>query len=207
MTKKSLTPSQARPAEAKIDKLCDRVRAAARKSGIPDDRFQLGLEVPGTGLEDDILKVLTSYIRKASSLVVPSRAQDTGLVPEGWAVWSDEVENDVCLAQLDFCYSPCAWNEEYIYHDAMLERVKAAKTLGSLGLAKIILDEQKAGRQIIPVKLQGKKTILFPKTIIVHAGGDHCLASMPWYEGKWYLEFIWLDNSFNSSMVVPREHQ
>jgi hypothetical protein len=54
------------PSEPKIGKVCQRVAAALRKSGIEDDRLQPALEVPGTELEDTILAAVIKFVNKVS---------------------------------------------------------------------------------------------------------------------------------------------
>lgn len=143
-------------------------------------------------------------------------AQDTGLVPNGWTVESDDVESAIDLAKLDFTYSPCGEDEDYIFGDEMLKRAKAAKALGSLGFAKLVLDAQAEGRDIIPTYLPGMNHIILPRTVLRDLQGYLCVpdlyigrrdlsASYIWTRGvRWYQNFRRLEIPIFASCVVTR---
>src|SRR6266481_9816377 len=103
---KTLTPSIPAPTEEQIEKLCEKVRAAARKSRLTSEHFQRGLGYPGTELEDGILALIVRFSKKASGISTPSNAETTGLIPQKWGVMvrdgvkQDFPEGDVDLARL-----------------------------------------------------------------------------------------------------------
>mgnify|MGYP001620138798 CR=1 FL=1 len=119
------------------DKLRERLGIALEKSGVAKDQVQLALAHPGTGLEDEMVDTIIRFSKKASGIATPLRAVETGLIPSGWSVESDDLEGEVDLGKLDFSYAPCKSSESYINGGKMIERAKAQSVLGSLGLAKI----------------------------------------------------------------------
>ncbi len=199
MKKTSLTASNNQG-----DKLRERVGIALEKSGVTMDKVQIALGYPGTGLEDDIVSSIIKYSNKASGIVTPISALETGLVPSGWVVVSDDLEGDIDIANLDFGYSPCEASESYISGDNMLKRATATKAIGSLGFAKYVLDEQAAGRQVIPEELQGQKYIICFRTILEGSSGRRHVAYLRWVGEQWVVGFRWIDSGFDSSDVVPR---
>lgn len=66
------TPSEKGPNSGQIEKLCDKVRSAARKSKIDSKRFQDALAHPGTELEDRFLRVLIQFANEVRGSVVLS---------------------------------------------------------------------------------------------------------------------------------------
>src|SRR3989338_1832862 len=69
------------------DKLRERIGIALEKSGVPKNLIQVALGHPGTGLEDEFVASIVKYAKKASGIVTPVRAEDSGLIPNGWSVY------------------------------------------------------------------------------------------------------------------------
>lgn len=206
--KNSLTPSVPAPTEEQIEKLCAKVRAAARKSRLTSQHFQNGLGYPGTGLEDEILATVVRFAKRVSGIFTPLPAQETGLVPEGWDVVSDNLETEIDVTMLDFTSRPLQEDEEWIGIVTMIERIGNA--YGSLGFAKLMLDAQEEGRDIIPVKRRGLVYIL-PRTILRDRMGARGVGFLGW-DLLWALDFTslhssWRDYNFhrNARFVRPRK--
>lgn len=193
--KTSLTPSA--PSENQVGKVCDRLMVAARKSGIPLTQFQIALGFPGTGLEDDLAAVFVKYAKKASGIVTPVRAQDTGLVPSGWKVKNDKLEGDVDLAKLDYSTCPVYDGEDYITGGTMMKRAVEAGALGSLGFAAGLLKAQDEGKEIFPVESRGKHYFIMPLTELQDGGGGGFVAYFHWRGDRWVVYFRWLVSSFD----------
>src|SRR5579864_3314284 len=90
------------PSDPQVGKLHERLLAAARKSGVSPAQFQAALSYPGTELEDEIAASITKFSKRASGIYTPVRAEETGLIPEGYTVESDDLEGDINVANLDF---------------------------------------------------------------------------------------------------------
>lgn len=138
--------------------------------------------------------------------IKPLAAMETGLVPKGWTVESDDLEGDIDPTKLDFGYSPCGEDESSISGDTMLKRTKAtANTIGSLGFGADVLKAQKEGKDIIPPELKGKKYIILPKTILRDDDGSRRVGCLLGGGGQWVLPFLWIDvGGFGSDGVVAR---
>jgi len=186
----------------KIDKLHDRLMIAAQKSGIPDAVFQKALEYPGTELEDKIAAFMIEFSKKASGIVTPIAAKDTGLIPQGWKVkkGGDRLEGDVDLAKLDYSSCPVRDDEEYVSGETMMKRAKEVNAIGSLGLAADLLKAQDEGKEIFPVESRGVHYFIMPLTELQDDDGDDGsgnVAYFNWNGKRWKLNFNWLDNNFN----------
>ncbi len=197
----TLTASE--PYDRQVEKLTERLLAAGRKSGIPPSQFQVGLEYPGTQLEDKIAKIIVEFSKRASGIFTLMAAKDTGLVRDGWTIESDDPCN-VDVAKLDYSYCPVKAGEGSINGTVLLER---ACGIGCLGFGKLVLDEQKAGRNVIPVELQGKIYIPLTRTILRNRYDDRYVPCLHWNGSEWCVIFFWLDDRFNSDarLVRPSE--
>jgi hypothetical protein len=182
--KNSLTPS-----DNQVGKLYDRLLSAARKS-----------------LEDKLLETIVLFSKKASGIFTPIKAQDTGLVPAGWKVISDDLEPEINLAKLDLNYCPVHDDESVINGDTLLKRAKEVNVLGSLGFAKLVLDAQKQGKDIIPPELRGKY-IVCSRTILQGDNGSQRVACLYWNGEQWVLNFYWLRSCFYRNARLPRSRE
>lgn len=204
----NMTPSNVgEPTTNQAEKLSDRIQIAGRKKNIDTALFQVALGYPGTGLEDEIGEVLMKYANKARGILKPVRAQDTGLVPEGWTVDFDELEGDVDLTKLDFSYCPVNDNDKdgLISGDTMLKRAKQIQAIGSLGFAKLVLDAQKEGKDVIPPELRGKVYIICSRTGLRDSYRGQHVPFLHWGGERWVLHFSWLDFSrFFRHVRLPR---
>ena len=182
----------------KIDKLHDRLMIAAQKSGIPDAVFQKALEYPGTELEDKIAAFMIEFSKKASGIVTPIAAKDTGLIPQGWKVkkGGDRLEGDVDLAKLDYSSCPVRDDEEYVSGETMMKRAKEVNAIGSVGLAADLLKAQDEGKKVFPVESRGVHYFIMPLTVLQDGGGDVSVAAFYWSGERWGLDFYWLGSDF-----------
>lgn len=182
---KTLTPSTPAPTEEQIQKLCDKIRAAVRRSRLTSQHFQNGLAYPGTSLEDEILTSVVRFSKKASGIFNPVAAIETGLVPRALTVKSDDLEGDIDLTRLDFFSCPVREKEPWNKGITMMERAKTAQAIGSLGFAKLVLDAQAEGKDIIPAELRGNLIIL-PRTILDSDNQDRdTIGYMTVHGGRW----------------------
>src|SRR3989344_7563280 len=181
----------------KIDKLHDRLMIAAQKSGIPDAVFQKALEYPGTELEDKIAAFMIEFSKKASGIVTPIAAKDTGLVPNRWKIKSDKPEGDVDLAKLDYSMCPVHGDEESVSGDTMMKRAKEVDAIGSLGLAADLLKAQDEGKEIFPVESRGVHYFLLPLTELQDDDGNGRVACFGWGGRRWGLYFSWLHSRYH----------
>ncbi|MDP2709035.1 MAG: hypothetical protein Q8O93_03250 [bacterium] len=197
---KTLTPSV-----RQAGKLHDRILSAARKSGIDSGQFQDALAYPGTELEDGMIVLLVRFAKKARGIITPVRAEDTGIIPNGWTVKSDNLEGDINLANLDYSSCPVRASESYVSGDTMLER--AGNAYGSLGFAATLLKAQEEGKEIFPIESRGKHYFIMPRTILLYDDRNRKVADFDWSDEQWVLSFRWLDYNFNDSarFVRPRE--
>lgn len=191
-TKTPLTPSE--PSVNQVEKVCDRLMVAARKSGIPLAQFQVALGFPGTGLEDDLAAVFVKYAKKASGIVTPVRAEDTGLIPQSWKVkkGGDRPEGDVDLAKLDYSTCPVRKDEEYVSGETMMKRARELGAIGSLGFAAELLKAQDEGKEIFPVESRGVHYFIMPLTELQDVDGNGGVAYFRWPGERWGLDFRWL---------------
>ncbi len=189
-TKTPLTAS-----DNQVDKVHERLEIAARKLSIPKDSFQKALEYPGTGLEDDLAAVFMKYSKKASGIVTPISAKDTGLVPRGrgWKVKKDKLEGDVNLAKLDYSTCPVHDDEEYISGDTMMKRAQELGAIGSLGFAADLLKAQNEGKEIFPVESRGAHYFIMPLTELQDGDDNRTAACFSWGGERWVLIFTWID--------------
>ena len=203
---KTLTPSVVKvPSDKQVGKLHDRILSAARKSGIDCGKFQDALAYPGTELEDEMIALLVRFSKKVRSIVTPVRAEDTGFVPGGWTVKSDNLEGDISLANLDYSSCPVREGDSYVGGDTMLER--AGNAYGRLGFAAALLKAQEEGKEIFPVESRGKHYFIMPRTILLDGGRYREVAYFDWDGERWVLNFDWLGSYFGGSgrFVRPRE--
>jgi hypothetical protein len=205
-----MTPTNAlTPSDPQVGKLHERLLAAARKSGVTPAQFQLALGFPGTDLEDEIAASIVKFSKRASGIVTPVRAQDTGLIPEGWTLETEELEGDVELGKVDYSYCPVHEGEQYVNGPTMLQRSVEQKAVGSLGYAAELLKAQKAGKEIFPVESRGKHYFVMPRTVLLGRGRVRHVAYFVWgvKASEWVLDFDCVDFSFSSSdrLLRPRE--
>lgn len=186
-TKTPLTPSK--PTKNQVGKVRERLMAAARKSGIPLAQFQVALDFPGTGLEDELAALFVKYAKKAWGIVTPVAAKDTGLVPEGWEVKKDCLEGDVDLAKLDYSFCPHHENEVYISSMTMLKEAAEVGAIGSLGFAAALLEAQNEGKEIFPVESRDKHHFIMPLTELHPVGGATRIPAFSWRGWGWVLVF------------------
>ena len=187
------------PSDPQVGKLHERLLAAARKSGVTPAQFQLALAFPGTDLEDDIAASIVKFSKRASGIVTPIRAQDTGLIPEGWTLEAEELEGDVELGKVDYSCCPVHEGEQYVNGTTMLQRAVEQKAVGSLGYAAELLKAQKQGKEIFPVESRGKHYFIMPRTRLLDRHGFRHVAYFRWYDGAsgWVLRFYWADTGFH----------
>jgi hypothetical protein len=191
------------------DKLRQRIGIALEKSGVAKDKIQRALEFPGTALEDEIVATIIKFSKQVSGIITPVSAIETGFVPNGWSLISDELEGDVDTTKLDFNFAPCNKIGSSISGDVMLERcIATPNIIGSLGFAAEVLNAQEVGRDIIPSKLKDRKCVIFPKTILRDIYGDRRVACLDvGTSGQWKLLYESIGNEFRfnySKYVVPR---
>ncbi|MDP3993653.1 MAG: hypothetical protein U1C57_02995 [Candidatus Doudnabacteria bacterium] len=130
-------------------------------------------------------------VGKALGIIIPIRAQDTGLVPEGWGVRKDRLEGRVELAKLNYlsgCFVKAP--EIYVSGEIMTKRALELGAIGSLGLAAGLLEAQKKGKIIFPVESGVKKhNFVMPCTELDDEGGDASVAYFYWNRcgGGWKL--------------------
>ena len=202
----TLTPSADTPSDPQVGKLHERLIAAARKSGVTIQQFQVALAYPGTELEDGITILIVQFAKKASGIVTPVRAQDSGLIPNGWSVESDDLEGDISLANLDYSSCPVQGGDDgYVGGDTMLAR--AGNAYGSLGFSAALLKAQSVGKEIFPVESRGKHYFIMPRTILLDAYQDRGVAYFGWDGRRWALDFRYLGSGFSGDarFVRPRE--
>lgn len=174
-------------------------------------QFLDAVALPGIALEDEIRDLIIWRANKANNIITPVRAQDTGLIPNGWTIESDDPEGDVSLGSLDFSYCPLQPDKLHI-RDYMISKEPGNiifkwpdNVCGSLGLAAEFRKAQKEGKEIFPVESRGKNCFIMPLTILLDADKNQILAKpnrrvafFTWVGGEWVLYFFWLDCGFNS---------
>lgn len=199
------TPSVSKPSDPQVGKLHERLLSVARKSGVTPQQFQIALAYPGMELEDGLLEVIVRFAKKASGIITPVRAQDTGLIPQDWSVESDNLEGDIDFANLDYSSGPVQGDEPYVSGNTMLAR--ASNAYGSLGFAAALLKAQAEGKEIFPVESRGKHYFLMPRAILLDDSRDRRVPYFHWGGERWVLSFDCLDGSFNGidRFVRPRE--
>lgn len=158
-------------------------------------------------------------------IVTPVPASQTGLTPtgssaEGYTLHEDSPEGqiDIGMSVLDFSLGP-VWEEqeEWVDLDTMLRRAAQVRAYGSLGFAKLILEAQKEGRNIIPRELRKPGVvILLPRTTFQNKVGKRGVACLDAgggpsvREGMWGVYFSWWGRYTNpfqrgALFVRPRE--
>ena len=137
--------------------------------------------------------------------MTPICAQDTGLVPSGYIVESEDLEGDINLVNLDFgTFAGVDGDGDSVTVDSMVARSKEVQAIGSLGFARLVLDAQKEGKDIIPAELRGKVYIILPRTILVHRDGFRCAAFLIWHSERWVVLVSWLGTRFNRNVRFVR---
>ena len=205
MSTNTLTPSVNGPSGPQVGKLCDRIISAARKVGIDTALFHVALAHPGTELEDGMVTILVRFAKKVRGIITPVRAQDTGLLPNGWEVMSDNLEGDINLANLDYSSCLVQAGEPYVSGDTILAR--AGNAYGSLGFAVALLKAQEEGKEIFPVESRCKHYFLMPRTIMFDGVRRRRVPCFRWYGEQWVLGFGLLSSCFDGGyrFVRPRE--
>lgn len=201
-----MTPSVNTPTDPQVGKLHERLLSAARKSGLTTQQFQVALAYPGTELEDGLLVTIVQFAKKASGIITPVRAEETGLIPNGWSVESDSLEGDISLANLDYSSCPVQEGDNgYVNGDTMLAR--AGNAYGSLGFVAVLLKAQAEGKEIFPVASRGKNYFIMPRTILLDVSRGRRVACFGWDGSRWALGFGYLDDGFRGRIrfVRPRE--
>jgi hypothetical protein len=201
-----LTVPQNYPRNKQGRKLYYRVLTAAKKSGRSVAELQPALEQPGTGMDDELAAVLVKYSKRALGIYTPVRAHYTGLVPDGYAVESDDLEGDVNVANLDF--NTCLVREgdgDWMRGDPMRVRAKEVQAIGSLGFGKIVLDAQKEGKNIIPIELRDKAYIILPRTVLRDRDCVRYAACLDWISSQWVPSIDRLDQDFSRGGRFVRE--
>ncbi len=212
-----LTVSTNNPREGKQGrKLYYRLKTSIKKSGLLIVALQPALEFPGTAMEDDIAAILVKYSKMARGIVTPVRAEDTGLMPQGYSVYltpqgvrKDRLEGDVELANVDYICPLRDDDGDYIGGEVMLQRSVELKAIGSLGYAFALLKAQEQGKEIFPVESRGKHYFIMPLTELLGDDRGRRVACFGWH-GKslrWVLFFRWVGGVFarRGRFVVPRE--
>lgn len=164
----------------------EQAQAAHGQGGL----FKEGLVV----LYNDYIR---QFAKKALGIFTPVRAQDTGLIPDGYTLESDGPEGKINFANLDFNFCPVRDGDGiWVNGDTTMARSKEVQAIGSLGFAKLVLDAQKEGKGIIPVELRGEVYIILPRTVLRDRHGNRCVGFLHWDGEQWVLSFSWLDGNF-----------
>lgn len=210
-----MTTTSSTPSNNQVDKLEERLRASARKSGTTEETFQAALGFPGTGLEDEIAAIIRKYANKARGIITAVAAVLTGLIPEGWkvnvkdGVPQDFPEGETELANVDYVCPLRQGDGDWISYDTMKQRAKELGAIGSLGYAAELLKAQEEGKEIFPVESRGKHYFIMVLTELLDGRGRRRVAFFYWDElsQRWVLIFCWGDNSFDgrARLLVPRE--
>jgi hypothetical protein len=152
-------------------------------------------------------QAIIKYSKKAAGIETPVSAFATGLVPDDWTVEKDSFGKDIELSKVSFDCRVCK-QSYYIKGSAVIELAAASSIQSGLGFAKIILDEQAAGRQVIPTGLRFKIALLFPRTVLRDLDGDRRFPALYMDkkddEWKWKLAFDYLGDNYDSYYAVPQ---
>jgi hypothetical protein len=214
-----LTVSTNNPREGKQGrKLYYRLKTSIQKSGLSIAGLQPALEFPGTAMEDDIAAILVRYSKMARGIVTPIRAEDTGLMPQGYSVYvtpqgvrKDRLEGDVELANVDYICPLRDTDGGSISGEVMLQRAVELKAVGSLGYAAELLKAQEEGKEIFPVESRGKEYFIMPLTELLGDDRSRDVAYFYWFDKsqRWVLSFSWVGFSFPRDVrfLVPREEK
>lgn len=214
-----LITSEAALAErlAKIDHILNvLLRPVFGKLNLSLDNWQTVVENGGL-FQDQVVEVVKKLVKKkASGIVTPRRAEETGLIPSGWSVYvtpegvrKDRPEGDVDLARLDYVCPLRQEDGDWISGETMLQRAVELKAIGSLGFAAGLLKAQEEGKEIFPVKSRDREYFIMPLTELLVGIGDRDVAYFDWgaWSERWVLHFAWVGNHFfrPARFVVPRE--
>ncbi|MDP2709474.1 MAG: hypothetical protein Q8O93_05565 [bacterium] len=205
---KTLTPSVNTPTDSQIGKLHERLLSAARKSGVSSKHFQAALAHPGTELEDKLLDVIVQFAEKVNHFVTPVSAINTGLVPDGWKIVSDDLEGNISLDNLDYSISPPERCVETAKGTILSRHADTA--YGSLGLAAILLKKQEEGKEIFPVESRGVYFFVMPRTILLKSYKEEFISFFRWEDEskKWIHDYTELSVSFGHGLfkyICPRK--
>lgn len=185
---------------ARVTNLCKRLVTAARKAKVP-----LGI------LEDELMKTLASLgaetsgsiTELATGMVVPVRAEDTGLVPKGWSVYrkntipQDFLERSINFARLSYGTCLAQGGKPFVKGAAMLDRAISTNAYGSLGFAALLLKAQRERKEIFPKESRQERCYIMPRTILIDIEGFLRVGVFLWRRRKWALEFRRVDNPFD----------
>lgn len=163
-TKIDSSTASVRPTHRQVDKLHERLFAAARKSGANVQQFQDALAYPGTELEEELSSVFFWFAKRMRGIITPVCAQDTGLIPKGWTLESDSLEGDIDLANLDLSSRLTQGSEWQIRVEEILTR--AGDAYGSLGFVAALIKEKEKGREIFPVRFR-RHCFVMPRTVLL----------------------------------------
>jgi hypothetical protein len=160
------------------------------------------------GTDDDLARILSDaeLRREIARLIVakpaksefPSLATAADLIPEGWTVVEDVAPTLSSAGDLEFI-PVLREGEPPVRGDVMRQRAKEQNA--NLGLAdlKRALETQAE----IPAGLQGKY-ITFAGTVLRDAVGDLYVAYLYWHDGRWVVDFSWLDSGWGGSDRLAR---
>jgi hypothetical protein len=215
-----LITSEAVQAErlTKIDHILNvLLRPMMSKMNIIPQHWQDGVIENGGEFQDLVATAIKKLVKKASGIVTPRRAEDTGLIPDRWKVYvtkeevrKDKLEGDVDLAKVDYV-CPLRDDGDFIKSETMLQRAAELKAIGSLGYAAELLKAQEEGKEIFPVGSRGKHYFIMPLTELLDDDRRREVACFHWDDEsrRWVLRFRWADDLFFRSgrFVVPREEK
>ncbi len=132
---------------------------------------------------------------KSSSIFTPLPALETGLMPEGSEVISDDLEADIDTSKLDFIapfaealrWPPIQDDVRWVGAETVVAWALALNIYGSLGFGKIVIDQQVKGINIIPVTLRGN-VIPLPRTIL-YCRGLRSMGCLIWNGRRLVIDF------------------
>ncbi len=161
-----------------------------------------------------------------AEILVPVKAEETGLVPEGWRVKADNPESGIDQFRLYFfsLRGVCMTYDEDDYAEGrpdkdgrdtvgdddphggpeILERALGEHgAIGSLGFGKLVLDAQTLGEKILtPERKDGTycppdSIIPLPLTILVDDEGTERIAQLMRKEaGLWQIEWVYFNEDW-----------
>lgn len=208
----SLTSEQ-KPSKGQVRQVQTLTAAAVEKTldekgGFTADQLQ-AIHANGGWFKKEFAVAYRAFVldfaRKALAMITPIRAQDTGFVPAGWGVQSDDLEGGINLANLDYSSCPVRDGETYVNGDNMPKRLAGA--YGSLGFAAALLKLQDEGKEIFPVESRDKHHFVMPRTILLDSFRNRRVTYFRW-QGKYWMLFIgWVDDCFSSNCRFIRPRQ
>ncbi len=153
-------------------------------------------------------KQVNSTERQGGNIVRPLRAQDTGLVPEGWTVEADDLEGEIDLTKLDFSLPVIRDGEIWVNGDTVRKRAAEAKAYGSLGFAYELLKAENEGKNVFPVVPIGKHYFLvFPRTVLRDRNGIRVMHSINFHNRRWGIDPYLMGGRFRdfARFICPRK--